>query len=111
MMSRYKEVAKFVFDYREHRNPLVRQSITALLPRIAHFLRDRFVSSYLQVRNDIIVSFATSMPGSFRVMCPAHCIGEIWCRVCRFMNWCLMIENLITMFANFGCLVELGLVV
>lgn len=49
MMSRYKEVAKFVFDYREHRNPLVRQSITALLPRIAHFLRDRFVSSYLQI--------------------------------------------------------------
>ena len=54
-MSRYKEVAKFVFDYRDHRNPLVRQSITALLPRIAHFLRDRFVSSYLQVRHYVIV--------------------------------------------------------
>jgi len=63
MMSRYKEVAKFVFDYHEHRNPLVRQSITALLPRIAHFLRDRFISSYLKVRHDIIVVFATSMAG------------------------------------------------
>lgn len=52
MMSRYKEVADIVFKYRDHRNPLVRQSITALLPRIAHFLRDRFVSSYLQVSQD-----------------------------------------------------------
>jgi hypothetical protein len=50
MMSRYKEVADIVFKYHEHRNPLVRRSITALLPRIAHFIRDRFVSSYLQVR-------------------------------------------------------------
>lgn len=53
MMSRYKEVASFVLKYREIRNPLVRQSITALLPRIAHFLRDRFVSSYLKVRQNI----------------------------------------------------------
>lgn len=72
MMSRYKEVAKFVFDYREHRNPLVRQSITALLPRIAHFLRDRFVSSYLQVRNNLIVSI---MPGFCRVIPLVHNIG------------------------------------
>ncbi|KAG0576661.1 hypothetical protein KC19_5G097200 [Ceratodon purpureus] len=56
MMSRYKEVAKFVFDYRDHRNPLVRQSITALLPRIAHFLRDRFVSSYLQICMDHLLN-------------------------------------------------------
>lgn len=49
MMSRYKEVADIVFKYRDHRDRLVRRSITALLPRIAHFLRDRFVTSYLKV--------------------------------------------------------------
>lgn len=48
-MSRYKEVAEIVFKYREHRDRLVRRSITALLPRIANFLRDRFISSYLKV--------------------------------------------------------------
>lgn len=59
MMSRYKEVAAIVFKYHEHRNPLVRRSITALLPRIAHFLRDRFVSSYLQVSCfDFVVGFS-----------------------------------------------------
>jgi hypothetical protein len=74
MMSRYKEVAKFVFDYRDHRNPLVRQSITALLPRIAHFLRDRFVSSYLQVRHGAKVSFPTSKPGSCFLLNVAYVI-------------------------------------
>lgn len=52
MMSRYKEVADIVFKYREHRDRLVRRSITALLPRIAHFLRDRFVTSYLKICMD-----------------------------------------------------------
>ncbi|XP_024379368.1 serine/threonine-protein kinase TOR [Physcomitrium patens] len=56
MMSRYKEVASFVLKYREIRNPLVRQSITALLPRIAHFLRDRFVSSYLKICMDHLLN-------------------------------------------------------
>ncbi|BBN14806.1 serine/threonine-protein kinase mTOR [Marchantia polymorpha subsp. ruderalis] len=49
MMSRYKEVAEIVFKYRDHRDRLVRRSITALLPRIANFLRDRFVTSYLKI--------------------------------------------------------------
>ncbi|CAM6130085.1 unnamed protein product [Calypogeia fissa] len=49
MMSRYKEVAEIVFKYREHRDRLVRRSITALLPRIANFLRDRFINSYLKI--------------------------------------------------------------
>ncbi|GAB2292090.1 hypothetical protein Dimus_026338 [Dionaea muscipula] len=49
MMSRYKEVAEIVLRYLEHRNQLVRLSITSLLPRIAHFLRDRFVSNYLTI--------------------------------------------------------------
>ncbi|KAD4584827.1 hypothetical protein E3N88_22428 [Mikania micrantha] len=49
MMSRYREVAEIVLRYLEHRNPLVRLSITSLLPRIAHFLRDRFVSNYLTI--------------------------------------------------------------
>lgn len=49
MMSRYREVAEIVFKYREHRDRLVKRSITALLPRIANFLRDRFISSYLKV--------------------------------------------------------------
>ncbi|KAK1436478.1 hypothetical protein QVD17_02258 [Tagetes erecta] len=49
MMSRYREVAEIVLRYLEHRNPLVRLSITSLLPRIAHFLRDRFVTNYLTI--------------------------------------------------------------
>ncbi|KAK2968905.1 hypothetical protein RJ640_018597, partial [Escallonia rubra] len=49
MMSRYKEVAEIVLRYLEHRDRLVRLSITSLLPRIAHFLRDRFVTSYLTI--------------------------------------------------------------
>ncbi|KAF3618314.1 hypothetical protein FXO38_33315 [Capsicum annuum] len=49
MMSRYREVAKIVLRYLEHRDRLVRLSITSLLPRIAHFLRDRFVSNYLMI--------------------------------------------------------------
>lgn len=49
MMSRYREVAEIVLRYLEHRDRLVRRSITSLLPRIAHFLRDRFVTNYLTV--------------------------------------------------------------
>lgn len=49
MMSRYREVAEIVLRYLEHRDRLVRLSITSLLPRIAHFLRDRFVSNYLTI--------------------------------------------------------------
>ncbi|CAL5329434.1 unnamed protein product [Camellia sinensis] len=54
MMSRYREVAEIVLRYLEHRDRLVRLSITSLLPRIAHFLRDRFVSNYLQICMDHI---------------------------------------------------------
>ncbi|PHT27967.1 Serine/threonine-protein kinase TOR [Capsicum baccatum] len=43
MMSRYREVAEIVLRYLEHRGRLVRLSITSLLPRIAHFLHDRFI--------------------------------------------------------------------
>ncbi|CAN6449978.1 unnamed protein product [Victoria cruziana] len=56
MMSRYKEVTDIVFKYREHRDRHVRLSITSLLPRIAHFLRDRFVTSYLKICMDHILS-------------------------------------------------------
>ena len=49
MMSRYREVADIVITYLEHKDRLVRLSITSLLPRIAHFLRDRFVTNYLNV--------------------------------------------------------------
>nr|XP_043617793.1 serine/threonine-protein kinase TOR isoform X2 [Erigeron canadensis] len=56
MMSRYREVAEIVLRYLEHRNPLVRLSITSLLPRIAHFLRDRFVSNYLTICMDHILA-------------------------------------------------------
>lgn len=49
MMSRYREVADIVLTYLKHRDQLVRRSITSLLPRIAHFLRDRFVTNYLKV--------------------------------------------------------------
>ncbi|PHT28663.1 Serine/threonine-protein kinase TOR [Capsicum baccatum] len=43
MMSRYREVAEIVVRYLEHRDRLVRLGITSLLPRIAHFLHDRFI--------------------------------------------------------------------
>ncbi|KAA8545737.1 hypothetical protein F0562_020812 [Nyssa sinensis] len=49
MMSRYREVAEIVLRYLDHRDRLVRLSITSLLPRIAHFLRDRFVTNYLSI--------------------------------------------------------------
>ncbi|XP_022972503.1 serine/threonine-protein kinase TOR [Cucurbita maxima] len=49
MMSRYREVADIVLRYLDHRDRLVRLSITSLLPRIAHFLRDRFVTNYLTI--------------------------------------------------------------
>ncbi|PHT30527.1 hypothetical protein CQW23_29832 [Capsicum baccatum] len=49
MMSRYREVAKIVLRYLEHRDRLVCLSITSLLPRIAHFLRDQFVTNYLMI--------------------------------------------------------------
>ncbi|KAL2490207.1 Serine/threonine-protein kinase TOR [Abeliophyllum distichum] len=49
MMSRYREVTEIVFRYLEHRDRLIRLSITSLLPLIAHFLRDRFVTNYLTI--------------------------------------------------------------
>ncbi|CAL0314575.1 unnamed protein product [Lupinus luteus] len=56
MMSRYREVAEIVLRYLEHRDRLVRLSITSLLPRIAHFLRDRFVTNYLTICMSHILS-------------------------------------------------------
>ncbi|PHT30586.1 Serine/threonine-protein kinase TOR [Capsicum baccatum] len=49
MMLRYREVAEIVLRYMEHRDRLVRLSITSLLPRIAHFLDDQFVTNYLMI--------------------------------------------------------------
>ncbi|KAJ1388343.1 Tetratricopeptide-like helical domain superfamily [Sesbania bispinosa] len=56
MMSRYREVAEIVLRYLDHRDRLVRLSITSLLPRIAHFLRDRFVTNYLTICMNHILS-------------------------------------------------------
>uniref|UniRef100_A0A1D1Y0I7 Serine/threonine-protein kinase TOR n=2 Tax=Anthurium amnicola TaxID=1678845 RepID=A0A1D1Y0I7_9ARAE len=56
MMSRYREVADIVLKYLDHRDRLVRLSITSLLPRIAHFLRDRFVTNYLKICMDHILA-------------------------------------------------------
>ncbi|XP_058190488.1 serine/threonine-protein kinase TOR [Rhododendron vialii] len=56
MMSRYREVAEIVLRFLEHRDRLVRLSITSLLPRIAHFLRDRFVTNYLKICMDHILA-------------------------------------------------------
>ncbi|XP_022763546.1 serine/threonine-protein kinase TOR isoform X3 [Durio zibethinus] len=56
MMSRYREVADIVLRYLEYRDRLVRLSITTLLPRIAHFLRDRFVTNYLTICMDHILA-------------------------------------------------------
>ncbi|PHT30523.1 Serine/threonine-protein kinase TOR [Capsicum baccatum] len=49
IMSRYREVAEIVLRYLEHRDRLVRLSITSLLPRIDHFLHDQFVTNYLMI--------------------------------------------------------------
>lgn len=56
-MSRYREVADIVLRYLDHRDRLVRLSITSLLPRIAQFLRDRFVTNYLTVCPSSFVLF------------------------------------------------------
>ncbi|MCD7451121.1 hypothetical protein HAX54_009733 [Datura stramonium] len=62
MMSRYREVAEIVLRYLEHRDRLVRLSITSLLTN-CHFLRDRFVANYL-----------TNVPVS-----SLHLQGDGWC--------------------------------
>ncbi|PHT30568.1 hypothetical protein CQW23_29873 [Capsicum baccatum] len=49
MMSRYREVAKIVLRYLKNRDRLVLLSITSLLPRIAHFLCDQFVTNYIMI--------------------------------------------------------------
>ncbi|PHT30583.1 Serine/threonine-protein kinase TOR [Capsicum baccatum] len=49
MMSRYRDVAEIILRYLEHRDRLVCLSITSLLPRIAHFLYDQFVTNYLMI--------------------------------------------------------------
>ncbi|PHT28676.1 Serine/threonine-protein kinase TOR [Capsicum baccatum] len=49
MMSRYREVAEIILRYLEHQDRLVRLSITSLLPRMTHFLRDQFVTNYLTI--------------------------------------------------------------
>ncbi|PHT30580.1 hypothetical protein CQW23_29885 [Capsicum baccatum] len=49
MMSRYREVAEIILRYLEHQDCLVCLSITSLLPRIAHFLHDQFVTNYLMI--------------------------------------------------------------
>ncbi|GFY83061.1 target of rapamycin [Actinidia rufa] len=54
--ARYIEVVEIVLRYLEHRDRLVRLSITSLLPRIAHFLRDRFVTNYLKICMDHILT-------------------------------------------------------
>ncbi|KAK8942075.1 Serine/threonine-protein kinase TOR [Platanthera guangdongensis] len=56
MMSRYREVADIVLKYLEHRDRLVRLSITSLLPHIALFLRDHFVTNYLKICMDHILA-------------------------------------------------------
>ncbi|PKA52204.1 Serine/threonine-protein kinase TOR [Apostasia shenzhenica] len=62
----YREVADIVLKYLEHRDRLVRLSITLLLPRIAHFLRDRFVTNYLKICMDHILAVLRN---------PAECAG------------------------------------
>eukprot|EP00898_Chlorokybus_atmophyticus_P008681 jgi/Chlat1/8814/Chrsp90S08148 len=49
MLARYKEVVETVLKYRDHREKLIRRSVTALIPRLAKFSPDRFVMSYQQV--------------------------------------------------------------
>lgn len=90
MMSRYREVADIVLRYLEHRDRLVRLSITSLLPRIAHFLRDRFVTNYLTVRSCFFFWFSTvnglqSVLGKYiRV---AYCL--IYVKECHLLQICM----------------------
>ncbi|KAK9943789.1 hypothetical protein M0R45_009385 [Rubus argutus] len=56
MMSRYKEVIDIVLRYLDHKDMLVHLSVTSLLPRIAYFLRDRFVTNYLETFMNYILA-------------------------------------------------------
>eukprot|EP00854_Cymbomonas_tetramitiformis_P013611 gene13611-16092_t len=49
MLARYKEVAETVLRFRDHRERLIRRSVTSILPRIAAFAPERFALSYLQI--------------------------------------------------------------
>ena len=42
------QVADIVLRYREHKERLIRCSVTSLLPRLASFSPDRFATSYMQ---------------------------------------------------------------
>lgn len=77
MMSRYREVADIVIRYLEHRDRLVRLSITSLLPRIAHFLRDRFKTHYLTVCKQCFNSIL-SLPFLLQGRIFAGNIGYLW---------------------------------
>ncbi|KAL3614297.1 hypothetical protein CASFOL_042371 [Castilleja foliolosa] len=77
MMSRYREVAEIILTYLENRDRLVRLSITSLLPRIDHFLRDRFVTNSLTVCMNHILH-ALTIPAEAACGFPAGALdGEL----------------------------------
>eukprot|EP00850_Spirogloea_muscicola_P011604 SM000072S21238 [mRNA] locus=s72:583526:601430:+ [translate_table: standard] len=102
MMARYKEVADIVLKYRDHRERLVRRSITSLLPRIAHFLRDRFVSSYLKARVTLAASLAPLVCGLFHFPSRGTCGPSVSMSSCSLLECPLQIcmEHLLGVMRN-----------
>ena len=47
MDGRYAEVCEVVMRYKEHRDPLVRKTVVLMIPDLAHFDPDQFVSAHL----------------------------------------------------------------
>lgn len=90
MMSRYREVAEIVLRYLEHRDRLVRLSITSLLPRIAHFLRDRFVTNYLTVcQIPFIIKSLVGRMYRVKSVSLIYCLSPNYVRKCYFSQICM----------------------
>jgi FKBP12-rapamycin complex-associated protein len=47
MLSRFKEVCDTVMEYKDHKDALVRETVIALLPKLASFEPEAFVRGYL----------------------------------------------------------------
>jgi serine/threonine-protein kinase mTOR len=47
MHERYKEVCEVILRHRDHKDGLIRRTVVSLIPRLAEYNPDEFVSSYL----------------------------------------------------------------
>ena len=71
MVLKFSEACDLVLKYKDSRNKLVRRTVIALLPRLAHFQPESFISSYLdKVLSHLIASLkaSTERPTAFMAL-------------------------------------------